>query len=180
MDALYYDERAGGYLSTAREREDSILSLKEVQDGAEPSPNSVAARNLLALGIYFEQQDYRARAEEILKSTVTTLQQHPYAVPEMGVALARALRPPRQAVLVQEADHPLGAELAEVLRRDAPDDFLLFSLTPSRDRTVFSHAALAAMQPGPKGAAVYLCENLTCSEPVDDAKQLNRIIKPPS
>ena len=49
QDDLFWDEQGGGWFSTTGKDPSVLLRMKEDYDGAEPSPNSVAALNLLKL-----------------------------------------------------------------------------------------------------------------------------------
>jgi uncharacterized protein YyaL (SSP411 family) len=49
MDSLFLDKENGGYYSVHTDMPDSVLRIKEDYDGAEPSPNSLAALNLARL-----------------------------------------------------------------------------------------------------------------------------------
>jgi uncharacterized protein YyaL (SSP411 family) len=66
------------------------------------------------------------------------------------------------------------------LQQNAPEDILLIHLTTPRDREVLAQPGLSAMQPGAEGAAVYVCEQFTCREPITDLANLKQTIKPPS
>jgi uncharacterized protein YyaL (SSP411 family) len=49
QDALFWDAQSGGYFSVSGRDPNILLRMKEDYDGAEPSPNSVSALNLLRL-----------------------------------------------------------------------------------------------------------------------------------
>ena len=49
QDELFWDAAGGGYFSTTGQDPTVLLRMKEDYDGAEPSPSSVSALNLLAL-----------------------------------------------------------------------------------------------------------------------------------
>ncbi|MEI9893905.1 MAG: DUF255 domain-containing protein [Chthoniobacter sp.] len=72
QDSLFLDAEHGGYFSVTKDAPNILLRMKEDYDGAEPSPNSVAALNLLRLAQITGQDDYarqaRAHARRLCRS----------------------------------------------------------------------------------------------------------------
>ena len=59
QNELFWDSRGFGYFTAPEGDESIVLRLKEDQDGAEPSGNSVSSLNLLKLSTYMENPEYR-------------------------------------------------------------------------------------------------------------------------
>ena len=95
QDALFWDKNTGGYFSTTGTDPSILLRLKDDDDGAEPSPNAVAAMNLLRQAQLTGNQDLREQAEMIFAASGRRLQQAPSAMPQMLAAMAFHLAPPR-------------------------------------------------------------------------------------
>lgn len=57
------------------------------QDGAEPSGNSVAAHNLLRLGMMLDSEEMKDKASQLLASFTSRLTELPIALPELVSAL---------------------------------------------------------------------------------------------
>ncbi len=78
LDQEFWDEKEGGYFtSTAPEL---IVQQKELQDGALPSANSIAALNLIHLAPLTGKLDYLDRAEKLLTALAPIMVQHPMAI----------------------------------------------------------------------------------------------------
>lgn len=64
--ALFWDENSGGYFSITGQDKNVLLRMKDEGDGAEPSPNSVAALDLLRLSAMLDQRALRAQPKQIV------------------------------------------------------------------------------------------------------------------
>ncbi|MEI6862096.1 MAG: thioredoxin domain-containing protein, partial [Verrucomicrobiota bacterium] len=169
MDALFWDEVEGGWFNSVAGATDVVLRLKEDSDGAEPSPSSIAAANLLRLSAIFHDDGARARAVRAIEAFQARWLQMPQALPEMLCAVERALEPPRQAVL---AGDPAAADfqaLAAVVREGPGPRRALVQAGPELPWTV-------PMIPRDGRATVYVCENFRCQAPVSDPAELRRLL----
>jgi uncharacterized protein len=81
-----------------------LLSLKEDHDGAETSPNSGAALNLLRLAQMLDAQAFLAQARKTFAAFGPRLQQAPSALPQMMVALDFSLSKPKQIIIAGKTD----------------------------------------------------------------------------
>ena len=68
QDKIFFDEKNGGYFSTSGEDKSVLLRMKEDNDGAEPSSNSIAALNLFRLAQLRGMKSYRERAEQTIRA----------------------------------------------------------------------------------------------------------------
>ena len=68
QDARYADAQNGGYYLTPADGEDLLVREKPAYDRAVPSPNSVAARNLLRLHDFTTDAKWRGAAERLFAS----------------------------------------------------------------------------------------------------------------
>ena len=66
------------------------------QDGAEPSPSSIAAFNLLRMGTLFSNQEFKEKAKRIFTSSKKMLEEHSVALCQMCVAYLDYLNPPTE------------------------------------------------------------------------------------
>ncbi len=179
QDALFADTARGGYFSTAGDDANLLLRLKEDYDGAEPSPNSVAALNALRLGATLDDAALRQRGEATLRSLSLPLARMPSAVPQLLVALDAALSKPKQIVLAGSAE-AVAPLLREVHRAFLPHKVILFADGAGsgkgqqwlEERLEFIRSA------GPVAgkAAAYVCENFTCQAPVTTPEALRDLL----
>jgi len=87
QDELFLDRDGGGYFSSQEGDEEIVLRLKDDQDGAEPSNNSIAAMNLLRLGKILDDVKFEEEGVKIFKAFSEYLEKYPVAVPAMTEAL---------------------------------------------------------------------------------------------
>jgi hypothetical protein len=64
----FYDEQEGMFFYTAADDEQLIARKCEIMDGVIPASNSVMARNLKKLGLYFEDESYHNIAAQLLRN----------------------------------------------------------------------------------------------------------------
>merc|ERR550519_229168 len=83
QDNLFLDKAQGGYFASREGDPEIVLRLKDDQDGAEPSSNSVSAMNLLRLGKILNNKKYSLEAEKIIKLFSERLEQIPHAMPAL-------------------------------------------------------------------------------------------------
>ena len=107
QDKIFFDEKKGGYFSTSGEDKSVLLRMKEDNDGAEPSSNSIAALNLLRFAQLRGMKSYRERAEQTIRAFAPILTRAPIALPQMLVALDHSLGKPRQIVIAGERAKPI-------------------------------------------------------------------------
>lgn len=88
MVELHGDTKIGGFFYTANDHEKLFARSKDQFDGAQPSGNSVAARNLVRLAIKTGDDRYRALADKTFKAFAATLQTSPGSVTAMAEALS--------------------------------------------------------------------------------------------
>jgi uncharacterized protein YyaL (SSP411 family) len=188
LDVQFYDAGEGGYWQSKREGEAQLLRMKEDYDGAEPSPNSVAALNALRLGHMLDEPGLIGRGEATLRAFSNLLHRAPMAMPQMLVALDFALNPPKRIVFAGtfEETHPLRKELHA---HYIPRKIVLFADGGPGQRWLAHRFALAdtasfASKPAAQAAdggsphsvfrakhdetagAAYLCEKSACRPPV--------------
>ncbi|HET6408503.1 MAG TPA: thioredoxin domain-containing protein, partial [Chthoniobacteraceae bacterium] len=96
MDNVFYDNANGGYFSTSGKDPNVLLRMKEDYDGAEPSPSSIAALNLVKLAQITGDSALRERADKTLAAYAEGLAQMPNAMPQMLCALDAGLNKSRQ------------------------------------------------------------------------------------
>jgi uncharacterized protein YyaL (SSP411 family) len=94
MVGLHLDAKAGGFFYTANDHEKLFARSKDQFDGAQPSGNSVAARNLVRLAARTGDDRYRALAEKTIKAFAATLQTSPSSMTAMAEALGMYLELP--------------------------------------------------------------------------------------
>ncbi len=87
MAKYYGDDKGGGFFYTSNDHEKLFARGKDQYDGAQPSGNSVAARNLVRLWRKTGEERYRAQAEKSFKAFAGTMKENPAGLTTMAEAL---------------------------------------------------------------------------------------------
>jgi uncharacterized protein YyaL (SSP411 family) len=152
--------------------------MKEDYDGAEPSPNSVAALNLQRLAQILGSSELKAKADKTIAAFAQRLTDSPTAMPQMLCAVDAALAKPRQIVI---AGAPAAADtqamLKEVHRHFLPGKLLLLAGGGEGQAWLAKHMEfLGTVQPIKGKAAAYVCENFACQLPTADPIKLRELL----
>ena len=149
MDHATWDENKIGYVMSTKLDGETLLTIREDYDGAEPSANHIAALNLLKLAVLTadtglestaateRSESYQKRAEALIRAGATTLEKNVFAAP----------------VLLSAFDlHDRGVRHFQLPKTDYTATLSRLSQTPG-PRTVFnSH----------EGPNILLCEDMMC------------------
>jgi hypothetical protein len=176
QDELFADAESGGWFSTTGADASVLVRAKEDYDGAEPAASSVSVLNLLALAHLTGDSAWRAGAERGLESAAARLDTQGRAVPLMAAALAVALAPPEQVVIVG----PRGREDTEALWHGAHRRFRPFAVMipvePGEPQRALAARLpwVAAMRMIDDRATAYVCRDFVCEAPVTDPGPFDR------
>ena len=179
MDALFWDAEHGGYFSTTGKDAAILLRMKEDYDGAEPSPNSTAALNLLRLAQLTDSKDFHEKAAKTIHAFSEQLSRAPSAMPQMLCAVDASLSKPRQIVIAgKPGSADTRALLEEVSRHYLPNKIVLLADQGSGQAWLTQTLPfLEGMRPIEDKAAAYVCENYACQLPVNDVERLRALLE---
>jgi uncharacterized protein YyaL (SSP411 family) len=162
----------GGFYATAGNDPTILLRMKEYYDGAEPSPNSIAALNLMRLAAMTGNSYYREQAENTINTFSAQLSRVPSAMPQMLIAMDWSLRPPAQFVIAGDRNDPSLAALLRAIHSEfRPGKVLLKAGEPW---LIEHNPHLRDIGTADGKSAVYRCENFMCSLPVTDPEALKQ------
>jgi hypothetical protein len=172
---LFEDSEHGAFFSSTADDRTLVMRLKEDYDGAEPSGNSVAVRNLLRLAQITNRAEFRDAASRTLGAFHSRLSAVPSTAPEMLAACEFLLGDARQIILVGE---PGAADFAPLLAalhaRFLPNRIVLrVDSLEARAFLASGIPSIASMrQPG-----AYVCRNYTCQLPVSGTEAFRELIQ---
>ncbi len=178
QDRLFWDEKQGGYFTTSGQDRFILLRTREAYDSVQPSPNSVAAMNLLLLWQMTGQQNWKDKADKTLAAFAPLLEQMPEAMPYMMSALDFSTARHRQIVI---AGAP-GAEDTRVLlrlvwQRYIPNRVLLLADGAEGQKQLAHWIPVLANVTRKQGrATAYICENYVCNLPTADPQIAARLL----
>ena len=173
QDELFWDAEHGGWFSTTGADPSVLLRMKEDYDGAEPSPTSVSALNLLTLAHLTGEPGYIARAGQAIAAFGGRLIEQGRAVPMMAAALSTSLAGGEQLLIVGQPD----AADTKALWRAAHHRYRPFAVcvpvSPDRQQALAEHMPwVAAMTMVGGKATAYRCRNFACEAPATDPEAL--------
>ncbi|MBK8442348.1 MAG: thioredoxin domain-containing protein [Sphingobacteriales bacterium] len=142
----------------------------EISDNVIASSNSIMARNLLALGVYFRRDDYTQRAQNMLEACLAS-QKANEGLSKVQVAFFSnwlilycdlLTTPSEVAIVGNDSDAVL-----KVFHRIFAPNMLLATLSDSGELPFFNEKTTAATG----DTQIYICKNRNCYLPVSDVAE---------
>jgi uncharacterized protein YyaL (SSP411 family) len=165
-------ESGPGFFDTGASHEVLISRPRDLQDGATPSGNSVAASVLLKLGILTGIKDYQHRAEAILGMVAQPMGEHPTAFGRYLSALDAYLATPREVAIVGRATEAGTLQFAKIVF-DRYEPNAVIGLVDPDDPTIPELLPFLEHRPAQNGrVTAYLCERFACLPPVVEPADL--------
>jgi uncharacterized protein len=179
QDELFWDEKHGGYFSSTGKDASVLVRMKDDYDGAEPSPNTLSALNLLRLSHLLGNSAHDQKARKTLRALAAQMRQSPLAVPMGLVALDTALSTPEQIVIVGRKKEPTAHEMIKLVWQSFLPGAVWTMLDNDTSRDFFaSHAEFYANVEAIDGMpTAYVCKNFVCNLPTTDPARLKKQIK---
>ncbi len=182
MLELFWDQENGGFFFTGRENESLITRSKDVQDGALPSGNSVAAFNLLRLGRLTGNALLEEKADALLQAFASQADAYPAAHTQLLQALDFMIGPAQEVVIAGDPSEGTAQTMVELIHRNFfPNQVVLFV---PEDETRARLCALAPfvqnMSPIEGKTTAYVCRGYACQAPLTDPKEMEKALKAPN
>jgi uncharacterized protein YyaL (SSP411 family) len=179
QNALFYDEKQGGFFDTTGKDERLLLRTKEDYDGAEPTGNSIATMNLLRLAQMTDNQKWREMADRTLTLFGKRLSDLPEAMPQMLAALDYHLDKPKQIII---AGYPGRVDTEKMLRevhaRYIPNKIILFADGGAGQQFLSRYLPfIQSMRMRGDKATAYICESYACKLPTSDLGVMARLLE---
>ena len=150
--------------------EDLPFRQKGMEEGALPSGASVAAGNLLALGVMRGDNNWRERGLAVIKSA-KSLRFYPSAYPHLLSMADRAIGPEMTLVLTGPYREILSFRRV-VDEFYLPDLFMVHRPPGEEGEAVATAWPLAKEYPAGNTPRAYLCFNRACQPPLENSGQL--------
>ncbi|XP_048343624.1 spermatogenesis-associated protein 20 isoform X2 [Sphaerodactylus townsendi] len=179
QDELFWDPKGFAYFSTEAADPSLLLRIKDDQDGAEPSPNSVAVTNLLRAASYTGYKEWAKKAGQILAAFSERLLKIPVVLPEMARATAACHLTLKQVVVCGDPSKEDTKELLHCVYSTYTPNRVLILADGDSTGFLYHHLPfLSSLEKKGGKATCYLCENFTCSLPVTSSQELRRVLLP--
>ncbi len=179
QDQLFGNSKGGGYFDAGSSDHSLLTRTREAYDGAEPSPNSTAAMNLLRLAQFTDRAEWGNRAYKTLSAFTARLQADPDAVPALASALDFRLAQTKQILI---AGNPTSQDTRDLLRevntRFLPNKILLLADGGAGQQQLAVWLPFVAGAHRIKDrATAYVCENYICKLPTADPQVMARLLE---
>ncbi len=166
----FRDAENGGFFLTADDSEKLLVRSKEVNDGAIPSGNSVAALNLLRIGRITGDAEMEKKAAAIFSAFSAYVGRYPAGACQLMCALDFALGPSYEIVIAGKPGAEDAQTMLKALRsKFAPNKIVLFRADGDKDPAIARIAPFTKDQTALGGkATAYVCQNYACKAPTTD------------
>ena len=162
----YQDLDHGGFFTTAKEHETLILRGREGADGATPSGNAVAAALLARLSCHLDRRDFREASIGAIRAYGKQMTRYPRAFAKSLALVDLLTEGPIELALIGREDDPGFSALLQAMREVYLPNRII-AVTHIVDGS--SALPLLAGKTTVNGhAALYLCRNFSCQQPLTD------------
>jgi uncharacterized protein len=175
MIQQFWDDKNGGFFFTGRENEPLLAQSKNPYDNAIPSPNSVAAFNLVRLGFLTGDESLKKKAEEVFRLFYNFLLEHPAGFTQMLSGLSFFLNPEQIGIVGPKEDARTKSMLREIYSTYLPDKVL--SMKDPQDPGKGKELPFLIDKVGNEGPVVFVCKKFSCLPPAKDEEELRKILE---
>ena len=168
-DELFWDQGSGGWFSTTGNDPSVLVRMKEDYDGAEPSPTSVSAMNLLTLAHLTGERAYTDRAAQAIASFGGRLEEMGRAVPFMAAALSMSIAEGEQIVILGPRDSAETTVLWTAAHKKYRPFAVVTRVDPADQAAIAAHLPwIADMKMLDGKPTAYVCRGFACDAPSTD------------
>ena len=180
MLADFLDEESGIFYNTARDHEKLIMRYQDGTDGATPSGNAVAASVLTRLSFHLDRADLRHVAVQSIKAYGPMIARYPRGFAKTLCVIDLLLEGPTELAFVGAR----GSVDFEALQAQVATHFLPNRIQAVLDPDDPTEAAglplLEGKTPVDGGAALYICRDFACRQPITDPAAIAPQLETPS
>ena len=158
----FSDEDQLFFYYTPSFQSDILVRKKDLYDGAIPSGNSIMAWNLHRLGLLFDQQEWRKRAEMMLETVKDAAVKYPTSYGTWSNLLLEYTQGTHEVLVLGPQARQMGQEL---LTRFIPNK--VFMAAPAAR---LGYPLMEGRSPAPD-TLIYICRNYACSLPLPSTEE---------
>lgn len=164
----FFDSASGMYFYTDDQYSHLIARKMEVSDNVIPSSNSEMAKNLILLGLYFENETYKKQATQLVNNVAEDIKKNPAYYSNWAQAMALLIKEPYEVAIVGDK---WKSKLTGFEEKYLPDAIFLGG-------DIEGNFPLLQNKLVAGKTMIYVCENKTCQRPVekveDALKQMSK------
>jgi uncharacterized protein YyaL (SSP411 family) len=172
----FEDETNGGFYFTSYLNEKLPVRQKEIYDGAVPSGNSIALLNLLRLHKITNESSLELKAQKLVDYFSNLIYQRPSAYTQFLCGFDFAFGP-SQEIIITTGSVPSANDFIDVIRNSFNPNKIILLIDKNENILSSISPYLKNYKIIKNKTAVYICQNLTCHEPVFTTDELKQIYK---
>lgn len=172
----FEDETNGGFYFTSYLNEKLPVRQKEIYDGAVPSGNSIALLNLLRLHKITNESSLELKAQKLVDYFSNLIYQHPSAYTQFLCGFDFAFGPSHEIIITTESVRSAN-DFIDVIRNSFNPNKIVLLIDKKENILSSISPYLENYKIIKNKTAVYICQNLTCLEPVFTIAKLKQIYK---
>ncbi len=163
----FYDKKSGMFFYTSSDDEVLVSRKIEIFDNVIPSSNSVIAKDLLKISIYFDKEEYKVISNQMLHNINDKFENYGASLSNWGLLMMDFIGPTKEVVVVGENSLPL---LHELQMQYMPQ--VIWAID-TRENTKIS---LLQDRYKKDKTLIYVCVGKACQLPVEKAEDAMEII----
>jgi len=154
----FFDKASGMFFYTDDQYSTLIARKMEVSDNVIPSSNSEMAKNLLILGLYFENKDYEDQSRQLVKNVMDDVKKNLGYYSNWAQVMALQIKSPYEIAIVGDK---WKEKLSAFQKHFLPNAIYLGGNNEG-------NFALLQNKMVDGKTMIYVCENKTCQLPVEE------------
>jgi uncharacterized protein YyaL (SSP411 family) len=163
----FFDKTSGMFFYTDDQHSNLIARKMEISDNVIPSSNSEMAKNLLMLGLYFENKIYEDQSAQLVKNVIDDIKKNLGYYSNWAQVMPLQIKSPYEIAIVGSS---WKEKLSEFQKNYLPNAIYLGGNNEG------SFALLQNKMVNGK-TMIYVCENKTCQLPVEEVASALKQIK---
>ncbi len=169
VEQHFFDKSSGMFFYTDDQHSNLIARKMEVSDNVIPSSNSEMAKNLLLLGLYFENKNYEDQSAQLVKNVMDDVKKNLGYYSNWAQVMALQVKPPYEVAIV---GNDWQKKLSALQKNYLPNTIFLGG---NNEGTI----PLLQNKLIQGKTMIYVCENKTCQRPVEEIAAALKQIKTP-
>ena len=173
----FWDDKNGGLFVYGNDSEQLITRSKEIYDGATPSGNSVSSLNFLRLARLTGLSELEEKARLILRTFSSSIGNYPAGHSFSSLVLLYFNSKSNEIVIAADSNNEETKEMIDIINNKfSPFTVSLLYSNENKDikRTVPIVSEYKTINGKP---TAYICENYSCSAPVNDIGLLKKMLE---
>jgi uncharacterized protein len=169
----FYDKEKSGFFDTEPSASDIILKTKDIYDGAEPSGNAIMTENIIRFGYITDNKKFSEMVEKSIKYFYPDIENLPFSSPQMLNNILFFTTPPKEIILTGDLKDSGVQEMIKYIH----GKFLPFRIFIHANKETEKYLPyVKKIVKNYISTKVYVCENYSCILPVDNIKDLKKIL----